>query len=120
MSGSMFERCGGFTTVRKVVAAFYDKVLDSPSLSRHFANVDMRALIDHQTKFITYVMGGPASFPDSQIERVHAQLGVTRAEFGEMMAALEATLVEFDMEPVDIEHVRREVGRRERLVVAET
>ena len=62
MSGSMFERCGGFTTVRKVVAAFYDKVLDSPSLSRHFANVDMRALIDHQTKFITYVMGGPASF----------------------------------------------------------
>ena len=117
MAGTTFERCGGFATVRKLVSAFYDKVLDSPSLSRHFAGVDMRALIDRQTKFMTYVMDGPATFSDGQIERVHARLGVTRADFREMVALLRETLEAFDLEPADVEHVERELAKRERLVV---
>lgn len=117
MNGAMFERCGGFSSVRKIISAFYDKVLDSPRLSRHFSNVDMRVLVDHQTKFITFVMGGPASFGDAQIRRVHARLGITRAEFREMVDLLEETLTEHDLEPADIEHVRGEVAKRELLVV---
>lgn len=62
MATSVFERCGGFAAVRKVVSAFYDKVLDSPILEPHFENIDMRRLIDYQTKFIASAMGGPAKF----------------------------------------------------------
>lgn len=77
MNGAMFERCDGFSSVRKIISAFDDKVLDSPRLRRHFSNVGMHALVDLQIKFITFVMGGPASFGDAQNRRVHARLGIT-------------------------------------------
>jgi hemoglobin len=117
MTVSIFERCGGFATVRKVVSTFYDKVLDSPRLSHHFAGVDMRALIDHQTKFVTCIMGGPASFPDAQIQRAHARLGVTRAEFRELVELMVGTLDEHGLPEADLAHVRQELDRRQHLVV---
>jgi hemoglobin len=117
MTGSIFERYGGFVAVRKVISAFYDKVLDSPQLSRHFTGVDMRGLIDHQTKFVTYIMGGPARFSDAQIERVHARLGVTRAEFREAVDLMAETLEDHDFAAADVEQIRHELVRRERLVV---
>lgn len=117
MTGSIFERCGGFATVRKVISTFYDKVLDSPRLSHHFASVDMRALIDHQTKFVTSIMGGPASFPDAQIQRAHARLGITRAEFRELVELMVGTLAEHGLAEADLAHVRQELDRREPLIV---
>ena len=58
MPQTMFERYGGFATISQVVGSFYDKVLDSPITSPYFADVDMRGLIDHQTKFFAFLMGG--------------------------------------------------------------
>jgi len=31
MATTVFQRCGGFATVRKVLSVFYDKMLDSPT-----------------------------------------------------------------------------------------
>lgn len=53
MATTVFERCGGFAAVRKVLSAFYDKMLDSEALKGYFDGVDMRRLIDHQTKFVS-------------------------------------------------------------------
>ena len=67
---TMFERYGGFATVSKVVLTFYDKAIDSDIIGKYFENVDMPALIDHQTKFVSQVMGGPASWKrDDTIRR---------------------------------------------------
>ena len=57
MASTMFERYGGFASVSKIVSEFYDKVLDSPSLSPFFDGIPMKRLVDHQTKFIAQVMG---------------------------------------------------------------
>lgn len=114
---SAFERCGGFATVRRVVSAFYDRVLASPDLGRYFEKVDMRTLIDHQTKFVSFVMGGPTSVADRTLERAHASLGITRGEFAELTELLRDTLEEFDFGREDIEHVLEEVRRREHLIV---
>ena len=65
-----FERLGGFARVRLIVSDFYDKVLDSERLARHFAGIDMRQLIDHQTKFIAAIMGGPAAFSDEPSSKI--------------------------------------------------
>ena len=48
---TMFEKYGGFAKVSRIVSSFYDKALDSPILAPYFTGVDMRRLIDHQTKF---------------------------------------------------------------------
>lgn len=114
---SPFERCGGFATVRRIVSAFYDKVLDAPALQHHFDGVDMRALIDHQTKFISTVMGGPASYDDEVLRRAHARLGITRPEFLEVAGLLRETLEDFAVPPADVDHVLREVERRQPVIV---
>ena len=117
MAGTIFERYGGFATVRKVISAFYDKVLDAEDLQKYFANVDMRRLVDHQTKFIASVMGGPASFSDDVLRRVHAPLNITEDDFEEVAELLRETLEDFDLAPDDIEHVHQEFMRREPLIV---
>ena len=117
MATTVFQRCGGFATVRKVLSVFYDKMLDSPTLSGYFAEIDMRRLIDHQTKFVSSIMGGPASFSDEALRRAHAKLGLSHDELVEMAELLRETLEEFDMEPTDIDHVYNEIMKRENLVV---
>jgi hemoglobin len=81
MAASMFERYGGFASVSRIVSEFYDKILDSPVTSPYFENTDMKTQIDHQTKFIASLMGGPASYSNGQLERVHIPLKIDQAAF---------------------------------------
>jgi hemoglobin len=118
MTQTIYERYGGFPAIRKMVSAFYDKVLDSPRLQRHFAATDMRRLIDHQIKFVAQMMQGPAAYSDDQLRRVHERLGITRAEFEETAELLCETLEDFGVEAADVDHVREEIRRREPFIVA--
>lgn len=97
--------------------AFYEKVLASPTTNPYFADTDMRRLIDHQTRFISSVMGGPASFTNEHLERVHARLGVSEAAFLEMMALLRETLEDFDFAEEDIQTILDDVMSRKNFVV---
>jgi hemoglobin len=102
VNGSVFQRMGGFARVRLLVSDFYEKILHSERLSRYFSGVDMRHLIDHQTKFISALMGGPASYTDEQIARAHARLGITVEDFEEMTDLFRETLEEFGLDEADI------------------
>ncbi len=117
MAGSMFERYGGFAKVNKIVMAFYDKVLDSDVIGDFFEGVDMPALIDHQTKFISNVMGGPASYTNEQLERVHAHLKIDAEAFEEMASLLRQTLEEFELEAADIDRIIDDIRGRAAFVV---
>ena len=81
MSRTMFERYGGFASVSKIVMAFYDKALDSNIIGHHFEDVEMSKLVDHQTKFIASVMGGPAAYTDEALHRLHSHLKIDHGEF---------------------------------------
>jgi len=58
VSQTLFDKYGGFATVSRIVSAFYDEVLESEQLRPYFRGLDMRRLVDHQTKFIAALMGG--------------------------------------------------------------
>jgi hemoglobin len=117
MAETIFERYGGFSTVRRVVSDFYDRALDSPVIAHHFENVDMKRLLDHQARFIASVTGGPASYTDEHLRRVHERLGITAAEFREMLALLTETLEDFDFERADVDFVAGELRRRQGVIV---
>lgn len=117
MATSAFERYGGFASVSKIVSTFYDKILDEPSLAEHFEGTDMRRLIDHQTKFIASVMGGPASYSNEVLERVHAGLGISEDAFFEVVDLLEEALEEYDVEAQDIGLIREEILARKNFIV---
>ena len=114
---TLFQKYGGFAAVSKVVMAFYDKVLDSDDLAPYFEHIDMRRLIDHQTKFISQVMGGPASYTNDALSRVHAPHNIDQAAFNEVAALLNETLIEFGLETDDIAVIMDEVGSKARFVV---
>jgi hemoglobin len=118
MHGSMFEQMGGFARVRLMVSAFYDKVLASERLGPHFQHSDVRRLIDHQTKFMAAMMGGPASFTDEQIARAHQRLGITEGEFDEMSELFRETLEDFGLEPADVDRLHAHVASMRPHVVA--
>jgi hemoglobin len=118
MKRTIFERYGGFANVSRVVTAFYDKILDSPVTSPYFAHADMRRLIDHQTRFIAMMMGGPASYTNDHLERVHAHHHVTEEAFFEAATLLRETLEELNYEDEDIHAVLDEVMARKNFVVA--
>lgn len=117
MSLTIYERNGGFPSVRKVVSAFYDLALDSQVIGHHFEDVEMPRLIDHQTRFVSFLMGGPASYSEDHLKRVHERLGITHAEFEEMVELLVETLEDHDYSADDIAAVERELRRREPVIV---
>jgi hemoglobin len=62
-------------------------------------------------------MGGPASFSDDVLERVHAPLKINGAAFDEMLSVLQETLEDFDMAEPDIETILGELRARRSHVV---
>jgi hemoglobin len=78
----------------------------------------MKRLIDHQTKFIAAMMGGPASYTNEHLERVHANLGITEEAFMESMYMMRETLEDFNFADEDIRAVENEMMDRKNFVVA--
>lgn len=115
---TLFERVGGFGTLSKVVLDFYDRVLDDEALAPYFADVDMRGLIDHQTKFIAYLMDGPASYTDEHLRLAHARLGIDLAAFDRMIRLMRTTLADFGLRDRDIEVVVGRMRSRQDVIVA--
>jgi hemoglobin len=119
MNGSVFERLGGFARVRLIISDFYARVLESERLGRYFQHIDMRRLIDHQTKFISALMGGPAAFTNEQIARAHVRLGISSDEFAEMAVLLRETLEDAGVEDADVDRVLAHAESLRPYVVAE-
>jgi hemoglobin len=118
MARSIFERYGGFASVGKLVLDFYDRVLDDDVLGPYFEDVDMRRLIDHQTKFVATIMGGPASYTDDTLHQVHAHLKIDHDAFEQMLVVLRETLRDHGFTPADMEAVARSMRAREAVIVA--
>lgn len=117
MANSLFEKCGGFSAVSKIVMQFYERVIDSDITGPYFDEVDMRALMDHQTKFISQVMGGPVVYSDDVLERVHAPLEIEEAAFEEMARLLRETLEEVGLNDEDCEVVMQEIEKRAQRII---
>ncbi len=115
---SLFERCGGFATVSKVVMSFYDRVLDSDVAGPYFESVDLKTVIDHQTKFVAQTMGGPIVYSDEQLKRVHAKHSIESEAFDEVGRLMQETLEDFDFAPSDIDLVMEAIGARRSCIVA--
>jgi len=118
MKSTIFERYGGFSSVSRVVMSFYEKMLDSPDTAPYFMDIDMKRLIDHQTKFIAAMMGGPASYTNEHLDRVHAHLGITEDAFMESLVLMRETLEDHNFADEDIRAVENEMMSRKNYVVA--
>ena len=117
MKQTLFEKVGGFGSVSKIIMDFYDRILDSEKAGDFFDNIDMAALVDHQTKFVSSLMGGPASYTDEQLRKIHTNLGIDNESFDEMIDVLRKTLTDHGLDSGDIGDICRQMEVRRHLVV---
>lgn len=96
---------------------FYEKVLDNDDVGHHFDNTEMPKLIDHQTKFVASLMGGPGEVSDERLEVVHRPFPITNAEFDIIIKLLSEALSEHRIEEGDISHIARAMESKRSLIV---
>jgi len=102
---TLYDKYGGFTTVNKLVQAFYGKVSESENLAPYFEGVDIQKLMDHQTKFFSEILGGPIEYTGRELKDVHAKMGITEDAFSEVAELLEETLEDMGVEEADFETI---------------
>lgn len=105
MEKSLFDKYGGFSTVSKIVLSLYDRLLEDDDVGPFFDDVDLPKLIDHQTKFVSSLMGGPASFTDDHIERAHSSMTIHDHHFDRLKEIVAETLNDFGVDDNDVETV---------------
>lgn len=120
MEQTLFEKYGGFSQVSKIVLSLYDRLLDDDDLGPFFDDVDLPKLIDHQTKFVSSLLGGPASFSDDHIRMAHARLDIRNEHFDQLKVVLGETLADFGVSPDDIATVLQAFEIRRPLLIEAT
>ncbi|MEM7522490.1 MAG: group 1 truncated hemoglobin [Pseudomonadota bacterium] len=118
MAQTMFEKYGGFAAVSRIVLDFYERALDSDAIGEYFEDVDMKKLVDHQTKFVSSLLGGPASYTDERLKQIHAHLEISDDEFREMKDVFAETLSDHGMSAEDTAVVVAGVEARRAFIVA--
>ncbi len=118
MSGqTLFEKYGGFSVISKVVLRFYDVLLDDDDIGPFFDDVDIPKLVDHQTKFIASILGGPSSYSDSQLEKLHRHLSISDTHYTIVKTILSDTLREFGFDEADNDEVMAALETKRHLIV---
>ena len=115
---TLYEKYGGFATISRVVMEFYDRLLDSDVVGPYFDDVDMKRLIDHQTKFVASILGGPAEFSEVRLVQAHRHLGIEASEFEEMARIFDVTLADHGFDEQDRKTVLSEIESRRGQIVA--
>lgn len=115
---STFEKYGGFSAVSRIVMSFYELVLENDDVGHHFDHVDMPRLMDHQTKFISSLMGGPAAMGDDRLEVVHRQYQITEKEFAIVQSLLSDALREHGVDPHDVAEIEHAFRSKKNLIVS--
>ncbi|KIC44249.1 MAG: group 1 truncated hemoglobin [Ruegeria sp.] len=118
MSQTIYEKYGGFKTISRIVMTFYEMALESDEIGFHFEDIDLPRLIDHQTKFVSSLVGGPAAFSDDRIEAVHRNLNISHAHFDEMAALFSEALEMHGMAVHDIEVALSAIESKRSIIVA--
>lgn len=118
MAQTLFEQYGGFAQVSRIVSEFYGKVTRSEKIGHYFEGYDMRRLIDHQTKFVASVMGGPASFTNEKLASAHANMNIDGESFDEVLRLLTETFEDFGVDNGDIGIIIGEIQSRRPHIVS--
>ncbi|MEZ4743305.1 MAG: group 1 truncated hemoglobin [Bdellovibrionota bacterium] len=97
MSDSIYDIYGGFSTISTIVHKFYEKIKEEDNLQKYFLGIDWQRLIDHQTKFLCKVLGGPDNYSGKSLAAAHKHLQISEEDFLLVGEILQETLEEAGM-----------------------
>jgi hemoglobin len=118
VSQTAYDQLGGFSSVRKLVSDFYDRVLEEESLAVFFKDTNMADLIDHQTKFWAFLLGGPASYTEEQLLKIHSSLNISDDHFDLILELAAETLEDNDVDGEQIAGIAAKLKSYRSTIVA--
>lgn len=104
-STNAYDRLGGAEGVDRLIAGFYDRVLDDADLAPFFQHADMSRLLTMQHEFIATALGGPAEFASSTLHHAHAGRGIRGSHYVRFLDLFMKSLEGAGLEQVDIDRV---------------
>lgn len=100
---SLYERVGGAEAIEKVVEYFYEElVLKDPTVNQFFKDTDMVKQRKHQTKFISFALGGPNQYSGTSMEKAHEGMNLQPEHFEAITKHLRTALAHFNVSETDI------------------
>jgi len=104
MSEALYEKVGGEEAIGKVVDYFYNElVLKDESVKHFFDNTDMEKQRRHQTKFISFALGGPNQYSGQSMAKAHEGMNLQPEHFQAIANHLHDALARFGVDEKDID-----------------
>lgn len=113
----LYDKYHGFDFFTSVVKTFYKKIMEREHLSAYFSQTNMAELIDHQSRFISELIGGPVSPHGKDLKTIHSRYKITEEHFLEVAAILSEALSESGVEKDDIDSIIKVIaGYKDKIV----
>ena len=104
MAESLYEKVGGEEAISKVVDYFYSElVLKDATVNQYFQNTDMEKQKSHQSKFISFALGGPKQYTGKSMAKAHEGMNLQPEHFNAIATHLHDALAHFGVEEADID-----------------
>ncbi len=117
---TLYEKIGGGQNIKKLVTAFYQRVLNDPLLSPFFANTSIEKLQNMQVTFFTIALGGPEPGKMPSLTEVHRGRGIESKHLVRFTELLVETLGEIGIEPDDAKKVYERIATYSNSVLGES
>ncbi|MCQ6279646.1 group 1 truncated hemoglobin [Bacillus sp. EB600] len=104
MEQSLYEKVGGEEAIAKVVDYFYSElVLKDNTVNHFFKETDMEKQRSHQTKFISFALGGPNQYSGQSMAKAHQDMNLQPEHFNAIVKHLHDALAHFGVNEADID-----------------
>ncbi len=111
MEQNLYEKVGGEEAINKVVDYFYnDLVLKDDSVNHFFEHTDMERQISHQSKFISFALGGPDEYSGQSMAKAHGGMNLQPNHFQAIANHLHDALAHFGVNEADIDQALSKVA----------
>ncbi|SES41562.1 group I truncated hemoglobin [Salipaludibacillus aurantiacus] len=107
---SLYEKLGGKPAIETAVDKFYVKVLADDTVNHFFTETDMDKQREHQTKFLSYALGGPNQYSGTSMEKAHEGMNIKPEHFNAIAGHLNETLEELEVSEEDRDQVMEKIG----------
>lgn len=107
---TLYEKLGGEEAIAQVVDYFYSLVLADKTVEKFFLNTDMEKQRKHQTKFISFALGGPNQYSGSSMTRAHEGMNIQPEHFEAIVKHLHDALAHFHVSEADIKEALSHVA----------
>lgn len=108
---TLYGKVGGSEAIEKVVDYFYEElVLKEPTVNKFFENTDMEKQRKHQTKFISFALGGPNQYTGTSMAKAHKGMNLQPEHYDAIVRHLHDALAHFNVDEADINEALAKIG----------